>query len=83
MRLYLFLSLPLLGGVRRSMGSYEEVQDAATVNSEIRFITLELMKISVRTRRPFDKVLEEFRRDAFKVKRFLSHPHPASAKKRR
>lgn len=52
--------------------SFEEMQEVAAINSEIRFIALELMKLSVQTGRPFDELLGEFREDAFKVKKFLS-----------
>lgn len=52
--------------------SYEEIQEVAAINSEIRFIALELMKISMQTGRSFDAVLSDFRQNAFKVKKFLS-----------
>ncbi len=62
--------------------SFEELQEVAAINSEIRFIALELMKISLQTGVPFERVLGDFRKNAFKVKKFLSYPQ-ATADKRR
>jgi len=59
------------------------MEEAAAVNSEIRFITMELMKIAAKSGRPFDKVLEEFRVNAFKVKSFLSTPCGRCGRRRR
>ena len=39
------------------MPSYEEL---GSINSEIRYITVELMKISTKRKMPFDKVAQEF-----------------------
>ena len=51
--------------------------EIAAINSEIRYITLELMKISAEQRRPFDSVLAEFTGNTFKLKRSLARgPQP-------
>jgi hypothetical protein len=50
----------------------EEMDELAAVNSELRFITLELMKISASQDKSFDKVLREFVGNAFKLKRTLN-----------
>ncbi len=50
----------------------EEMDELAAVNSELRFITLELMKISAQQNKSFDAVLREFVGNAFKLKRTLN-----------
>ena len=49
---------------------YED--DASGVNSEIRFIALELMKISERKKRPFRRVAEEYITNVYRLKRLIS-----------
>ena len=53
---------------------FQNIEEMAVVNSEIRFITLELMKIASREKKPFDKVLREFKANAFKAKAMLARP---------
>lgn len=62
--------------------SFEEMQEVAAINSEIRFIALELMKISLETGVPFDQVLGDFRKNAFKVKKFFSDPQNLSERRK-
>lgn len=50
----------------------EQLEELAAINSEIRFITLELMKIAAGKNKPFDTVLKEFTANAFKAKRAIS-----------
>ncbi len=49
----------------------EDFEEASMVNSEVRFLTVELMKIAVQTNRSFDAVLSEYFDNAFKLKRRL------------
>lgn len=49
----------------------EEMDELAAVNSELRFITLELMKIAAQKNKSFDAVMREFVGNAFKLKRTL------------
>ncbi len=51
--------------------AYEEYEDLAAVNGELRLITLELMKIAASEHKSFDNVLKQFRDNAFKTKRML------------
>ncbi len=54
------------------MGNYaEELEELAAINSELRYITLELMKIAVSKDKPFDWVLKEFTSNAFKTRKAL------------
>ncbi len=59
----------------------EEMDELAAVNSELRFITLELMKIAAQKNAPFDSVLSEFVGNAFKLKRTLNRSE-AGARRR-
>jgi hypothetical protein len=52
-------------------GIGEQVADIAAINSELRYITLELMKISAEQKKPFEQVLAEFTGNTFKLKRAL------------
>ena len=45
--------------------------DATDVNSEIRFIALELMKISERKKRPFRRVAEEYISNVYRLRRLI------------
>ncbi len=45
----------------------EDFEEASMVNSEVRFLTVELMKIAVQTNRSFDAVLSEYFDNAFKL----------------
>ena len=49
----------------------ENFEDASAVNSELRFITLELMKLAAEQNRSFDQVLSEYFVNAHKLKRRL------------
>lgn len=49
----------------------EEFEEIAAVNSELRFITLELMKIAAQQNKDFDQVLREFMHNAFHLRRAL------------
>lgn len=51
--------------------AYEEYEDLAAINSELRLITLELMKIAAQEKKPFENVLKEFTDNAFRTKRTL------------
>jgi len=50
----------------------EDYEELAAVNSELRFITLELMKIAAKQGKSFNVILQEFRRNAFVTKKALS-----------
>ena len=45
--------------------------DAAGVNSEMRYITLELMKISERRKKPFAKVAREYISNVYRLRRLI------------
>ncbi|MFH1107150.1 MAG: hypothetical protein V1787_04610 [Candidatus Micrarchaeota archaeon] len=49
----------------------EDFEEASSVNSELRFLTIELMKIAVQQNRTFDDVLAEYFDNAYKLKRRL------------
>ncbi len=51
--------------------AYEEYGDLAAINSELRLITLELMKIAAQEHKPFEHVLREFTENAFRTKKTL------------
>lgn len=57
-------------------------EDEAAINSEIRFIVLELMKISAATGKPFEQVLKEFCENALQLKKAL-HEAGAPVKQQR
>ncbi|MEM4390009.1 MAG: hypothetical protein QXG98_05095 [Candidatus Micrarchaeia archaeon] len=48
---------------------YEE--DAAGINSEIRYITLELMKLAARKKKPFRQVAAEFIKNVYAMRRLI------------
>ena len=54
------------------MSNVEQFEEMAAVNSELRFITLELMKIAASKNKPFDDVLKEFKGNVFKLKKSVS-----------
>ena len=47
--------------------------ELAQVNAEMRFITLELMKIAVKRRVPFREVANEFVQNVYTLKRAIRH----------
>ncbi len=49
----------------------ENYEDLSAVNSELRFITLELMKLATEQNKTFDQVLSEYFVNAHKLKRRL------------
>lgn len=49
----------------------ENLEDLSAVNSELRFLTMELMKIAVEQNKTFDQVLSEYFVNAYKLKRRL------------
>lgn len=51
----------------------EDLEELAAVNSEIRFITIELMKLAAERGQSFNAVLREFKQNAFTTKRALSN----------
>ncbi|MEW5955618.1 MAG: hypothetical protein AB1626_03725 [Candidatus Micrarchaeota archaeon] len=55
---------------------YYSLEEEAAINSEIRFIVLELMKISASTGKPFEEVANEFCENASQLKKAL---HEAAA----
>ena len=57
----------------------EDFDQLAAANSELRFITLELMKIGAKQGKSFNVVLKEFLTNAHKLKRTVSS---ASTKQR-
>ena len=59
----------------------EEFEELAAVNSELRFITLELMKIAAQQNKSFEQVQQEFMANAFKLKRTLLRSETAPRKK--
>jgi hypothetical protein len=46
----------------------EDYDEESAANSELRFLTIELMKIAVSTNRSFDAVLCEYFENAYKLK---------------
>jgi len=48
---------------------YED--EAAGVNSEMRYIALELMKISERKKKPFNKVAREYISNVYRLRRLI------------
>lgn len=63
-------------------GFAERFEDVAAVNSEIRMITLELMKLAASQGKPFDQVAREFRENAFTLKRSLAQIPSARSRMR-
>lgn len=64
----------------KAMRNIEQFEEMAAVNSELRFITLELMKIAASGNKPFDAVLKDFTANAFKLKKTLSKEIPREEK---
>ncbi|MFA6489840.1 MAG: hypothetical protein WCT52_04110 [Candidatus Micrarchaeia archaeon] len=65
----------------------EEEEIPSTANSEIRFITLELMRIAQKSGRSFDELAEEFIRNTVRMQDLISGAAddgipPAKAKRR-
>lgn len=58
-----------------------DLEELASINSEIRFLTVELMKIAAKRNLSFEAVLEEFVSNAYQVKKSLSSEKPAKAQK--
>ena len=54
----------------------ENIEEIAVVNSELRFLTIELMKIAAKQNRSFDEVLSEYFSNAYKLKRRLLLSYP-------
>ena len=63
----------------------ENIEEIAVVNSELRFLTIELMKIAAKQNRSFDEVLSEYFSNAYKLKRrlLLSYPRTYSFRKKK
>ncbi len=49
----------------------EALEDQSAINSELRFLTLELMKLAVDQNKSFDQVLSEYFVNAYRLKRRL------------
>ena len=49
--------------------------DGSTVNSEVRFLTLELMKLASKKNSSFERVLEEYIENTCTLKQVLSSPY--------
>ncbi|MFH0972256.1 MAG: hypothetical protein V1835_06880 [Candidatus Micrarchaeota archaeon] len=57
----------------------ENFEELAIVNSELRFLTVELMKIALERGKSFDEVLSEYFSNAYKLKRrILTNQYPKS-----
>jgi antitoxin component of RelBE/YafQ-DinJ toxin-antitoxin module len=52
-------------------------------NSELRYITLELMKLAQKKNIPFDKISEEYVRNTFHLKNAIDNESPEKALKAR
>jgi len=63
------------------LNNVEQFEELAAVNSELRFITLELMKIAASKNQPFEDVLKEFTQNVFKLKTNLSKECGQKSKK--
>lgn len=53
-------------------GLPEEIAEISAINSEIRFLTLELMKIAAIEGKTFSEVLKEFTANAVKLKKNMT-----------
>ncbi len=53
----------------------ENYEEMAIVNSELRFLTVELMKIAQKNGQSFDEVLQEYFTNAYKLKRKILMSH--------
>ncbi len=53
-------------------GIPEEFAEISAINSEIRFLTLELMKIAAVEGKTFSEVLKEFTSNAIKLKKTMA-----------
>jgi len=63
------------------MVSYEEI---GSINSELRYITVELMKIAAERKMPFEKVAQEFVSNAISLHDMIQKTEEVqNAKKRR
>ena len=51
-------------------------EDKAAINSEMRFITLELMKIAARRRQPFKQIASEFIANAYSLEKDIRERTP-------
>lgn len=69
-------------GATHMTGLGEEYAEIAAINSELRYITLELMKIAASQNKPFESVLKEFTANSFKLKRTVMRG-PTAQKPRR
>ncbi|MEM3030331.1 MAG: hypothetical protein QXH27_01220 [Candidatus Micrarchaeia archaeon] len=58
---------------------YEE--DAAGINSEMRYITLELMKLAAKRNKPFEQVAAEFITNVYAVRRLIKRRVQARGRK--
>ncbi len=55
------------------MDDFDDMEyDRESANSEIRYLTLELMKIAVREKKPFKQVVKEFIENVYFMKETLS-----------
>ncbi len=61
-----------MGGDSTMSGIAESYEDMAAANSELRMITLELMKLAASQDKSFEQVVKEFTANAFTLKRALS-----------
>lgn len=59
----------------------ENFEEMAIVNSELRFLTVELMKIALERGKSFDEVLAEYFSNAYKLKRKILTMHYPKAYK--
>ncbi|MEK6954704.1 MAG: hypothetical protein AABX01_06850 [Candidatus Micrarchaeota archaeon] len=59
----------------------DSYEDMAIVNSELRFLTVELMKMALEQHRSFDDVLAEYFSNAYKLKRKILSMHYPKAYK--
>jgi hypothetical protein len=55
--------------------SSENYEEMAIMNSELRFITVELMKIALEKNLSFDQVMAEYFQNAYKLKRKILTLH--------
>ena len=56
----------------------ENLEEVAVINSELRFLTIELMKIASEENRGFEEVLDEYFENAYKLKRRLLLAFPSA-----
>jgi hypothetical protein len=53
----------------------ENYEEMAIVNSELRFLTVELMKMAIEQHRSFDDIVAEYFSNAYKLKRKILTMH--------